>query len=158
MRVREKSTVQLEEELVSRASRAISAGEPVRLWSGGLDRFTHLGNAALDIHAYDTAFGYRFITDELPGKGAVAVRAGSSAYAGATKSGRCSRRSLALNRSAGPSVQEDVVERNVIAAASNELWLTGITEHPTAEGKVYRCWLEGPQIRQDRRVPDGFHG
>jgi hypothetical protein len=29
-------------------------------------------NAALDIHAEDTAFGYRFIADELPKKGITA--------------------------------------------------------------------------------------
>lgn len=29
----------------------------------------HLVNAALDIHADDPAFGYRFIADEFPGEG-----------------------------------------------------------------------------------------
>ena len=32
----------------------------------------HLINAAYDIHADDPAFGYRFIADELPGRGIVA--------------------------------------------------------------------------------------
>jgi putative transposase len=32
----------------------------------------HLVNAALDIHADDPAFGYRFIADELPEKGILA--------------------------------------------------------------------------------------
>ena len=32
----------------------------------------HLINAALDIHADDPAFGYRFIADELPGRGITA--------------------------------------------------------------------------------------
>lgn len=32
----------------------------------------HLVNAALDIHAEDPAFGYRFIADGLPEKGIVA--------------------------------------------------------------------------------------
>lgn len=32
----------------------------------------HLINAALDIHADDPAFGYRFIADELPAHGIVA--------------------------------------------------------------------------------------
>jgi putative transposase len=32
---------------------------------------------------------------------------------------------------------EDLVQRQFTAAAPNELWLTDITEHPTAEGKVY---------------------
>jgi transposase InsO family protein len=31
------------------------------------------------------------------------------------------------------------VERDFIATAPNELWLTDITEHPTAKGKLYLC-------------------
>jgi putative transposase len=31
------------------------------------------------------------------------------------------------------------VERDFTATALNELWLTDITEHPTAEGKLYLC-------------------
>lgn len=34
---------------------------------------------------------------------------------------------------------EDLVERRFTASAPNELWLTDITEHPTAEGKLYCC-------------------
>jgi len=34
---------------------------------------------------------------------------------------------------------EDLVQRNFTATRPNELWLTDITEHPTAEGKLYCC-------------------
>ena len=34
---------------------------------------------------------------------------------------------------------EDLVARRFVAAAPNELWLTDITEHPTAEGTLYCC-------------------
>lgn len=34
---------------------------------------------------------------------------------------------------------EDLVERCFVASAPNQLWLTDITEHPTAEGKLYCC-------------------
>jgi len=34
---------------------------------------------------------------------------------------------------------EDLVQRQFTAAAPNQLWLTDITEHPTREGKLYRC-------------------
>jgi putative transposase len=34
---------------------------------------------------------------------------------------------------------EDLVKRQFTASAPNELWLTDITEHPTAEGKLYCC-------------------
>ena len=38
-----------------------------------------------------------------------------------------------------PDVQPypDMVDRNFAAAGPNRLWLTDITEHHTAEGKVY---------------------
>ncbi len=44
-----------------------------------------------------------------------------------------------LNRRPGASVHDDLVERDFTAGAVNELWLTDITEHPTAEGKLYLC-------------------
>jgi putative transposase len=34
---------------------------------------------------------------------------------------------------------EDLVQREFSARGPNELWLTDITEHPTAEGKLYCC-------------------
>jgi transposase InsO family protein len=34
---------------------------------------------------------------------------------------------------------EDLVQRRFTAGGPNELWLTDITEHPTAEGKLYCC-------------------
>ncbi len=44
-----------------------------------------------------------------------------------------------LNRKPGPPVHDDLVERDFTAASPNELCLTDITEHPTAEGKLYLC-------------------
>jgi len=99
----------------------------------------HLVNAALDIHADDPAFGYRFIADELPEKGIMA---------GENRVQRLCRdhgiwsvfsKKRGLNRKPGPPVHDDLVERDFTAGAPNELWLTDITEHPTAEGKLYLC-------------------
>lgn len=99
----------------------------------------HLVNAALDIHEDDPAFGYRFISDELPEKGITA---------GENRVQRLCRdhgiwsvfsKKRGLNRKPGPPVHDDLVERDFTAAAPNELWLTDITEHPTAEGKLYLC-------------------
>lgn len=42
-------------------------------------------------------------------------------------------------RRPGPPVHDDLVRREFTAARPNELWLTDITEHPTAEGKLYLC-------------------
>lgn len=100
---------------------------------------SHLVNAALDIHADDPAFEYRFIADELPGMGITA---------GENRVQRLCRdhgiwsvfsKKRGLNRKPGPPVHDDLVERDFTAAAPNELWLTDITEHPTAEGKLYLC-------------------
>ncbi len=105
-----------------------------RDWSDAL-----LVNAALDIHADDPAFGYRFIADELPGKGILA---------GENRVQRLCRdhgiwsvfsKKRGLGRKPGPPVHDDLFDRNFPATAPNQLWLTGITEHPTAEGKLYLC-------------------
>ena len=45
-------------------------------------------------------------------------------------------------RRPGPPVHDDLVERVFTADAPNRLWLTDITEHPTAEGKLYLCAIK----------------
>jgi hypothetical protein len=55
----------------------------------------HLINAAREIHADDPAFGYRFIADELPGKGITAGRTESRGCAARSGSGRSTPRSAA---------------------------------------------------------------
>ena len=102
----------------------------------------HLVNAALEIHADDPAFGYRFIADELPEKG---ITAGENRVQRLCKDhGIWSvfSKKRGLNRKPGPPVHDDLVERDFTAAATNELWLTDITEHPTAEGKLYLCAIK----------------
>ena len=100
----------------------------------------HLINAAIDVHADDPAFGYRFIADEL-------------AEAGFTASERrvwrvCSeneifsafvRKRRGKGRPVGPPVRDDLVRREFTASGPDRLWLTDISEHPTGEGKVYLC-------------------
>ncbi|SCF44521.1 Transposase InsO and inactivated derivatives [Micromonospora purpureochromogenes] len=102
----------------------------------------HLINTALDIHADDPAFGCRFIADELPAHGITA---------GPNRVGRlCSQQRIwsvfakrrGLTRRAGPPVHDDLVQRRFVADAPNRLWLTDITEHPTAEGKLYLCAIK----------------
>jgi putative transposase len=39
----------------------------------------------------------------------------------------------------GPPAHDDRVQRDFHAEMANELWLTDISEHPTAEGKLYLC-------------------
>ncbi len=38
-----------------------------------------------------------------------------------------------------PAVHDDLVQRRFVADGPDRLWCTDITEHPTAEGKVYCC-------------------
>jgi len=100
----------------------------------------HLINAAHDVHRDDPTFGYRFICDELMAEYGLAasenrVQRLCSAHGIlsvlARKRGRGGK--------PGPAVHDDLVRREFTAAAPNVLWLTDITEHPTAEGKLYLC-------------------
>ncbi len=47
-----------------------------------------------------------------------------------------------LNRKAGPPVHDDLVDRQFAAQERNQIWLTDITEHRTAEGKLYLCAIK----------------
>lgn len=99
----------------------------------------HLINAALDIHADDPAFGYRFITDELPARG---ISAGENRVARLCSQQRIwsvFSKKRGLNRKAGPPVHDDLVGRQFTADGPDQTWLTDITEHPTGEGKLYLC-------------------
>ncbi|MBU8793898.1 IS3 family transposase [Micrococcus luteus] len=42
----------------------------------------------------------------------------------------------------GPPVHDNPVQRQFAAEAPNRLWHTDITEHPTAEGKLYLCAIK----------------
>jgi putative transposase len=102
----------------------------------------YLINAALDIHRDDPAFGHRFITDELPARG---ITAGVNRVARLCKQQRIwsvFAKKRGLTRRAGPPVHDDLVQKVFTAGAANQLWLTDITEHPTAEGKLYLCAIK----------------
>jgi putative transposase len=102
----------------------------------------HLINAALDIHADDPAFGYRFIADELPDHG---ITAGHNRVARLCRSQRIwsvFAKKKGLARRAGPPVHDDLVQRRFTACERDQLWLTDITEHHTGEGKLYLCAIK----------------
>jgi putative transposase len=99
-------------------------------------------NAALDIHADDPAFGYRFIADELREQG---IPAGENRVARLCSQQRIwsvFAKKRGLNRKAGPPVHDDLVDRQFTATAPNVVWLTDITEHNTTEGKLYLCAIK----------------
>ncbi len=99
----------------------------------------HLINAALDIHHDDPGFGYRFITDELASKGLRASRNRVNRLCTVQRIWSVHSRKRGLNRKPGPPVHDDLVVRQFGADRPNQLWFTDITEHPTAEGKLYLC-------------------
>ena len=102
----------------------------------------HLINRMLDIHHDDPGFGYRFIADELNRQG---IRAGENRVARLCSQERiwaAFTKKRGLARKAGPAVHDDLVERDFTANSLDELWFTDITEHPTAEGKLYLCAIK----------------
>jgi putative transposase len=106
-------------------------------------RAAHLANALFDAHRDDPEFGYRFLADEARDAGQAAcdrtmwrvcsTNGWFSAF-GKPKRGKAKR--------PGPPVHDDLVERDFTATAPNVLWLTDITEHRTAEGKLYLCAIK----------------
>ncbi|SFU08496.1 Integrase core domain-containing protein [Geodermatophilus amargosae] len=42
----------------------------------------------------------------------------------------------------GPAVHDDHVQRNFTAQRPDQVWVTDITEHPTAEDKLYCCAIK----------------
>ncbi len=99
----------------------------------------HLINAAVDIHHDDPEFGYRFIADELAAGGIVASRNRVNRLCTQQRLWSAHSRKRGLSRKPGPPVHDDLVLRDFTAEHPNQLWLTDITEHPTAEGKLYLC-------------------
>ena len=104
----------------------------------------HLVNAIRDVHSDDSCFGYRFISDELARSG---HRVGErrvwrlcsehQIWSVTTKKGR-----KHSGKHPGPAVRDALVQRNFTPPAPNGVWLTDITEHPTAEGKLYACVIK----------------
>lgn len=103
----------------------------------------HLTNAIVDIHRDDPEFGNRFISDELEraghemGEGRVhRLCRQHRIWSTTTKKGRKN------HKVPGPAVHDDLVNRDFSAPAPNVTWLTDITEHPTAQGKLYTCCMK----------------
>ena len=97
-------------------------------------------NALFDAHREDPQFGYRFLADE--------ARSGGQPMAERTAWRICSgqgwwsvfgRKKRGKGGKVGPPVHGDLVRRDFSAEGPNRLWLADITEHHTAEGKLYLC-------------------
>jgi len=104
----------------------------------------HLVNTIRDVHNDDPEFGYRFVADELESAGHVASErrvwrlcSEHRIWSTTTKKGR-----RGAGKRPGPAVHDDLVQRNFTAPAPDRVWLTDLTEHPTAEGKLYICCIK----------------
>jgi putative transposase len=102
----------------------------------------HLINAAAGIHADDPPFGYRFIADELPARGITAGENKVARLCSQQQIWSVFARKRGLGRKAGPPVHDDLVARQFTAEGPDRTWLTDITEHATAEGKLYLCAIK----------------
>jgi putative transposase len=100
----------------------------------------HRADALFDAHRDDPEFGYRLLVDEAAAGGqpmaertawAICSANGWWSAFGKPRRGKGGR--------PGPPVHDDQVNRVFTADAPNALWLTDITEHRTAEGKLYLC-------------------
>ncbi len=100
-------------------------------------------NALLNAHHDDPEFGYRFLVDEARDAGQ--TMADRTAWRICRDNGWWSafgkpRRGKGTRP--GPPVHDDLVQREFTADGPNELWLSDITEHWTAEGKLYLCAIK----------------
>ena len=102
----------------------------------------HLINTAMDIHADDPAFGYRFIADQLAEHGIVASENRVQRLCQQEQLWSVFAKKRGLSRRAGPPVHDDLVDRDFTAPAANVTWLTDIAEHPTSACKLYMCAIE----------------
>lgn len=103
----------------------------------------HRLNALIDAHREDPEFGYRYLADEAEEAGfPMAVRTAWRLCNAQGVASVISRKRRGKGTRPGPPVHEDRVRRNFRADAPNQVWLTDITEHHTAEGKLYLCAIK----------------
>ena len=104
----------------------------------------YLTNALVDAHEDDPEFGYRFLTDELERLGKTVgerrvwrLCSQQKLWSTTVRKGRRSS-----GKTPGPAVHDDHVQRDFTAQRPDQVWVTDITEHPTAEGKLYLCAIK----------------
>lgn len=99
----------------------------------------YLTNAIVDVHRDDPAFGYRFIADELERKGLTASENRVHRLAREQRVRSVIVKKKHRYKVPGAAVCGDLVKRDFSAERPNQLWLTDITERPTAEGTFCFC-------------------
>ncbi|SIM46843.1 DDE-type integrase/transposase/recombinase [Micromonospora cremea] len=100
-------------------------------------------NALFDAHRHDPEFDYRFLVDEARAAGQ--PMADRTAWRICSGNGWCSafgKKRRGKGRRVSPPVHDDLMRRDFTAPLANQLWLADITEHHTAEGKLYLCAIK----------------
>jgi len=103
----------------------------------------HLANAIVDAHRDDPEFGYRFLTDEIRSGGHRACE--RTVWRICRDNGWFSvfgKKKHRKKPKPGVAAHDDLVRRDFTASGPNRVWLSDITEHPTAEGKLYLCAIK----------------
>jgi putative transposase len=102
-----------------------------------------LANAIFDAHRDDPEFGYRFLADEVRAGGfevsdrrvwRICRDMGWWSVFGKPKARKAAK--------PGTPAHDDLVRRKFTADVPNEIWVADLTEHRTAEGKVYLCAIK----------------
>jgi putative transposase len=102
-----------------------------------------LANAIFDAHRDDPEFGYRFLADEVRAGGfevsdrvvwRICRDMGWWSVFGKPKARKAAK--------PGTPAHDDLVRRTFTADTPNEIWVADLTEHRTAEGKVYLCAIK----------------
>ncbi|MFB6679604.1 hypothetical protein ACFCWG_45935 [Streptomyces sp. NPDC056390] len=97
----------------------------------------HRANALFDAHRDDPEFGYRFLADEARSSGAGMADRTAWRICRDNRWWSVFGKKRGRTKKTGPPVHDDLVQRDFTAAGPNRLWLAGITEHATDEGKLY---------------------
>ena len=104
----------------------------------------YLTNALIDAHDEDPEYGYRFLADELERTGHVVgerrvwrLCSQQKLWSATVRKGR-----RGSGKTPGPAVHDDHLQREFTAPAPDQVWVTDITEHPTAQGKLYCCAIK----------------
>ena len=102
-----------------------------------------LANAIFDAHRDDPEFGYRFLADEVRlADHDVSDRVVWRICRDNQWWSRFGKPKRGKGSKPGAPSHDDLVCRNFTAKLPNRIWVTDITEHWTAEGKLYLCAIK----------------
>ncbi len=114
-------------------------------------RDAYRANALFDAHRDDPEFGYRLLADEAREAGQVMSDRTAWKITSQNSWWSVFGKRRGKNAKPGPAVHDDLctvtdeqgrTRHEFRAEGLNQLWLTDITEHKSAEGKVYMCCVK----------------